>query len=196
VRKYDADGNELWTRQFGTAGVDSASGVAADASGLYVAALTSGTFPDQTSAGGTDAFVAKIVDTIPPAPVGSGARVAGLPAGLALTPEQLAPVMAGPARWQAAGVITAQLDALRRLPVQMAHLPDGTLGSSTAAGILISPDAGGYGGFVDPTPWADEAFGLAAGPDLGRRDLLSVVDRIGAERLLWFSLDFARGPTR
>ena len=59
VRRYDAGGNELWTRQFGTAGVDDAFGVAVDASGVYVAGVTSGTLPGQTSTGGGDAFVRK-----------------------------------------------------------------------------------------------------------------------------------------
>jgi uncharacterized protein (TIGR03437 family) len=36
VRKYDLDGAELWTRQFGTADATSVSGVAIDASGVYV----------------------------------------------------------------------------------------------------------------------------------------------------------------
>ena len=36
VRKYDLDGAEVWTRQFGTADAAWASGVAVDASGVYV----------------------------------------------------------------------------------------------------------------------------------------------------------------
>jgi hypothetical protein len=60
VRKYDAAGNVVWTRQFGTSGTDDASGVALDGSGgVYVAGDTNGTLPGQTSAGGTDAFVRK-----------------------------------------------------------------------------------------------------------------------------------------
>ena len=39
VRKYDISGNELWTRQFGAAGSDSAHGVALDAGGVYVAGM-------------------------------------------------------------------------------------------------------------------------------------------------------------
>ena len=59
VRKYDAAGNELWTRQFGTTTSDIAGGVAVDASGVYVAGLTSGTLPGQRSVGGWDGFVRK-----------------------------------------------------------------------------------------------------------------------------------------
>src|SRR5437762_3541924 len=59
VRKYDAAGAELWTRQFGTAVNDFPGGLAADASGVYVAGSTHGTLPGQTSAGDEDAFVRK-----------------------------------------------------------------------------------------------------------------------------------------
>jgi uncharacterized protein (TIGR03437 family) len=41
VRRYDPDGHELWTREFGTAGVNSTVQVlAADAAGVYVAGVT------------------------------------------------------------------------------------------------------------------------------------------------------------
>jgi autotransporter-associated beta strand protein len=59
VRRYDADGNEIWTIQFGTSSADAASGVAVDASGVYVVGSTDGTFPGQTSLGESDAFVRK-----------------------------------------------------------------------------------------------------------------------------------------
>ena len=69
VRKYDAAGNEVWTRQFGTADEDGASGVCVDASGVYVAGFVGGlhfggvggggALPGQTSAGDGDAFVRK-----------------------------------------------------------------------------------------------------------------------------------------
>ena len=64
VRKYDTTGNVLWTRQFGTWTGDAASGVAADASGLYVAGSTFGTLSDPTSVGpnNLDAFLVKIVE--------------------------------------------------------------------------------------------------------------------------------------
>src|SRR5262245_10036729 len=59
VRQYDADGNELWTREFGGHINTESLGVAADASGIYVVGQTSGTLPGQTTTGGTDAFVRK-----------------------------------------------------------------------------------------------------------------------------------------
>jgi hypothetical protein len=62
VRKYDASGNEVWTRQFGTASSDLAFGVAVDASGIYVAGFTDGALPGETSAGFSDAFVVKLVE--------------------------------------------------------------------------------------------------------------------------------------
>jgi hypothetical protein len=65
VRKYDATGKELWTRQFGSAppfqvGTDEARALAIDADGaVYVAGWTADTLRGQTSAGGEDAFVRK-----------------------------------------------------------------------------------------------------------------------------------------
>jgi hypothetical protein len=60
VRKYDGAGNALWTRQFGTTGLDFGNSVAVDASGnAYLAGNTGDTLPGQTSAGSSDAFVTK-----------------------------------------------------------------------------------------------------------------------------------------
>src|SRR5438128_2181395 len=36
VRKYDTDGSEKWTRQFGTSGRDSPGGLTVDSTGVYV----------------------------------------------------------------------------------------------------------------------------------------------------------------
>ncbi len=55
------DGSELWTRQYGTSGVEQWGVVAVDRAGsIYVGGITTGTFPGQTSAGGRDAFIAKL----------------------------------------------------------------------------------------------------------------------------------------
>lgn len=59
VRKYDFDGNELWTRQFGTSGFDAASGISVHDSGVYVAGETFGALPGQSSGGNGDAFLRK-----------------------------------------------------------------------------------------------------------------------------------------
>ena len=59
VRKYDLSGNEVWTRQFGTAGSDLLAGVSADGSGVYVVGTTDGALPGQSHAGAIDAFVRK-----------------------------------------------------------------------------------------------------------------------------------------
>jgi hypothetical protein len=65
IRKYDTDGNELWTRQFGTDnGVtftnDSAGSVSTyDGLSFYVAGSTEGAFPGQSHSGGLDAFIRK-----------------------------------------------------------------------------------------------------------------------------------------
>ena len=60
IRKYNANGDEEWTRQFGTSEGISATGVAADSSGgVYVVGGADGTFPGQTSEEGNDAFIRK-----------------------------------------------------------------------------------------------------------------------------------------
>jgi uncharacterized protein (TIGR03437 family) len=59
VRKYDASGTELWTRQFGGTANEGAQGVVVDASGIYVSGTTGGELPGQTTAGMNDAFLRK-----------------------------------------------------------------------------------------------------------------------------------------
>ncbi|MFC1509700.1 SBBP repeat-containing protein [Candidatus Omnitrophota bacterium] len=59
IRKYDTDGVEFWTRQFGTPENESGVKVAADLTGVYVHGSTFGTLPGQTSNGGRDGFVKK-----------------------------------------------------------------------------------------------------------------------------------------
>ena len=59
LRKYDTNGTELWTRQFGTSGLEFPGGVAADASGVYIVGATSGALPGQSNTSGYDAFVRK-----------------------------------------------------------------------------------------------------------------------------------------
>ncbi|MBI2819368.1 MAG: SBBP repeat-containing protein, partial [Acidobacteria bacterium] len=45
VGKYDTNGNESWTRPFGSTSYDEAWGVAVDATGVYVAGITGGALP-------------------------------------------------------------------------------------------------------------------------------------------------------
>jgi hypothetical protein len=59
LSKYDANGIALWTRQFGSSASDTAYGVSADSSGVYVTGYTSGTLPGQSTSGGDDVFVQK-----------------------------------------------------------------------------------------------------------------------------------------
>jgi hypothetical protein len=62
VGEYDALGEELWMKQFGTPDFDRALGVAVDSSGnVYVGGETIGAFPGQTSLGFYDAFLAKFL---------------------------------------------------------------------------------------------------------------------------------------
>lgn len=59
VRKYDGNGNELWTRQFGTIGADAATSISAHASGIYVTGWTYDAFPGETTNGLWDVFLRK-----------------------------------------------------------------------------------------------------------------------------------------
>jgi len=61
LRKYDAHGQELWTWQFGTGGLDAAQGVAAGAEGdIYVVGFTGLSLLGQPHQGEIDAFVLKL----------------------------------------------------------------------------------------------------------------------------------------
>lgn len=60
VRKYDPNGNHLWTRQFGTTNLDYGHGLATDAQGnVYVVGRTADSLFGQTYGGWEDAFLVK-----------------------------------------------------------------------------------------------------------------------------------------
>jgi hypothetical protein len=60
IRKYNPAGDELWTRQFGGGGGESAAGVKIDHAGFaYVVGGTRAALPGQTTAGDYDAFITK-----------------------------------------------------------------------------------------------------------------------------------------
>jgi hypothetical protein len=58
--KYSGSGSQLWVRQFGTSGNDTAVNNTTDSSGnIYVAGYTVGTLPSNSNLGGNDGFLAK-----------------------------------------------------------------------------------------------------------------------------------------
>jgi len=60
LRKYDPDGNEVWTRQFGSSSFDDVSGVTVGPGGaIYIVGETVGAMPGQTQVGGSDVFVCR-----------------------------------------------------------------------------------------------------------------------------------------
>lgn len=61
---FTANGDPVWTTQFGTAGFDSlgVNGVATDGRAIYVAGETDGTFPGQPPNPAVDTFIAKLDD--------------------------------------------------------------------------------------------------------------------------------------
>jgi hypothetical protein len=105
------------------------------------------------------------------------AATAGSAGVEALTAGELQPIVADAvARWQAAGLAPEGVNYLGGVDVQIADLPGDTLGLSSADGVTIDVNAGGYGWFVDPTPANDVEFPAAVGsPAYGRMDLLTVV---------------------
>jgi hypothetical protein len=119
ARRYDAAGTELWTRQFGTAALDTANGVAVTAAGVSVAGATFGTLPGQTSAGSQDAFVAQMENPSLPTLTVPGAQTAAEDVPLAI-----------------AGLSVADVDsASLTVTVQVSH---GTLTLGTTAGLTVS----------------------------------------------------------
>jgi hypothetical protein len=59
LRSYDEQGNERWTRQFGTDGFDHPVAVAAADDAVYIGGVTDGALPGQSLAGFFDAFLRK-----------------------------------------------------------------------------------------------------------------------------------------
>ena len=57
LRRYDADGEVMWTRQFGTSSDDWVASVAVDGSGVYVTGTTDGAFPGYGAAGESDVYL-------------------------------------------------------------------------------------------------------------------------------------------
>ena len=108
-------------------------------------------------------------------------------AGSPLTPEELAPIVTeADLLWiSALGPNDARLSALTTVDIQIATLPGLELGQTHDGIITISPDAAGWGWFVDPTPGNNSEFptaisdgallASASGPASGHMDLLSTV---------------------
>lgn len=60
VRKYSAEGVELWTIQFGTMAADAAASVAASPGAVFVGGTTDGTVGPEGNAGQTDVFLRRL----------------------------------------------------------------------------------------------------------------------------------------
>jgi hypothetical protein len=97
--------------------------------------------------------------------------------GPSLTLEQLQPfVKQAITRWQAAGATPTQLSPLAQFKYEIVSLPPGILAMTGPGIIWVSPNADGYGWFVDPNPASDSAFTpMASSPAQDHMDLLSVM---------------------
>ena len=83
-----------------------------------------------------------------------------------LTAEELAPIVtAAEARWEAAGLSSAELARLQGLQYVIATLATGNLGEYLPGTVYLDATADGYGWFMDST----------ASPAAGEVDLLTVV---------------------
>jgi hypothetical protein len=100
------------------------------------------------------------------------------PVQQALTAEHLQPVVQqAVAFWQAAGASPAQVALLNQVQFHIAALPGSYLGMEAGQQVWISPNAAGWGWFVDASAASGQAFpATPGGPADGKMDLLSVVD--------------------
>jgi hypothetical protein len=125
--------------------------------------------------------------TLPPLPqLAAGGEG---PGGAApLTQQELAPILtAAVQRWSTTGLPVPDVQRLESVTAQVADLPSRYLGGAAlgASTIYLSPDAAGYGWFIDPTPWTNTAFAQlvtptefearGSSPAAGHEDLLTVV---------------------
>ena len=122
-------------------------------------------------------------------PPGQPLQAAGEPPaprnGRSLTTAELAPLVNEATDiWMATGLDAQQIDDLQHLTVQVGPLRNGLLGYRVGETLTLSPNADGYGWFVDPTPADNSEFpvqtaiGLQAvrgSPAAGRMDLLTAV---------------------
>ena len=101
-----------------------------------------------------------------------------------LTVAELAKIVdAAIAQWMAAGLSSQNVAKLNKANISIADLPGSELGWTTNNGIIIDDDAAGYGWFVDPTPNANEEYGVSSRGQLiatdsaaaSHMDLLTVV---------------------
>lgn len=60
VRKYDLQGNEVWTQVWGTAVNDYANSVSIASGGIYVLGITYGALTSEDNRGGADVFVSRL----------------------------------------------------------------------------------------------------------------------------------------
>ncbi|MEZ4633801.1 MAG: hypothetical protein R2873_05950 [Caldilineaceae bacterium] len=57
MRKYDLNGVEIWTKQYGSTSEEWVGGLSVDDTALYVSGITQGALPGQTSTGKRNAYI-------------------------------------------------------------------------------------------------------------------------------------------
>jgi len=168
VRKYDPDGAEIWTRQFGTAPSALAYGVAVDAvGGVWVGGAVRGAFPGHASAGSEDIFLRKYDvagDELWTCQLGSPAYDAGLglsvdPTGNAYLSGQTRGALPGQTHAGDWDVFLAKflpgcdiLPIAVALPASVCHGGDAVLDASATAGQPCVPRVIEYAWTETPNP--------------------------------------------
>jgi autotransporter-associated beta strand protein len=85
------------------------------------------------------------------------------PTTLSVTQADVHPTVSDAiARWAAAGLNTASLQAMKQVQFVVADLPGSYLGLAQGQQISLDLNSAGHGWFVDPTPAKDEEFAAAA----------------------------------
>ena len=117
VRKYDLDGKELWTRQFGSIDIDRAAAIAVDITGVYVAGTTQGALAGPQ--GQMDFFVVKFD--------ADGKTIWVKQYGEASSNEELNAIAVGPSGIYVGGRTTANAQGLWDALVMKLDIGDGSM---------------------------------------------------------------------
>ena len=110
-------------------------------------------------------------------PPGQLLQAASQPASTALGPilteAELAPIVTEATDiWMATGLDAQQVQDLQNVNVQVGTLPSGLLGYRVGENLTLSPNADGYGWFVDPTPADNSEFSIPTASRSKRRAAL------------------------
>ena len=176
-RKYNANGTEQLTEQFGSGGADVPLGVALDANGAYVAGHTNGRFPGQTFLGSSDGFVLAV-----PAPAG---EISLIPRSFRFSGSLGGPVQRQVLEIRSSGGTVAWLATARVLNGTgwlVTSPPSGTVAPNLSSTVTLDVN---FGAFSTPgTYQAVITISQSDGAVLGQVPVTVVVSPAGSSLLL------------